>query len=87
MSSLPIPSFNDIKKLADYWRKFKGKMVRIWFIRKVGSASNQVSCKSEGFVADEVKRRNPDLENAVDISYNSDLVLENVDPKMIADKI
>lgn len=29
--SLPVPSWKDIKKWVAYWRKFKGKKVRIWF--------------------------------------------------------
>jgi len=30
MSFSPLPSIETIKRWVDYWRKFKGKRVRIW---------------------------------------------------------
>jgi len=33
--SSPLPSFETIKKWFDYWRKFKGKHVRIWLKREI----------------------------------------------------
>ena len=75
---LSVPSVSvgieSLKNWVDYWRKFKGKRVRIWFIRKDGGAASQFSCKSEAFVADELKRRNPGVENIVDISYHARVV-------------
>jgi len=32
---VPIPSFESIKKWFDYWKKFKGRQVRIWPIRGI----------------------------------------------------
>ena len=44
-----------LKKWVDYWRKFKGKEVRIWFI--TSSIGGQYSCKSDDQVDKELGRR------------------------------
>jgi hypothetical protein len=68
---LSIPStsigIESIKKWVDYWRKFKGKKVRVWFMGKAGSSiSHQRSCWSLEQVNKEVQRR---LKHDKDVQY------------------
>lgn len=58
---MSIPSMSlgieSLKKWVDYWRKFKGKEVRIWFIRKDRDSIAQYNCKTDEQVCEELEKR------------------------------
>jgi hypothetical protein len=59
MASMSV-GIESVKKWVDYWRKFKGKKVRIWFVRKDRGSIAQYSCVTTEKVGKELRRRKID---------------------------
>jgi hypothetical protein len=64
-----------LKNWVDYWRKFKGKKVRIWFVRKDRSSIGQYECSKEELV-DTLKKVNP---SQVEEFKENKLILRDLD--------